>query len=289
MALVGTMTLVGCGKGRVSTWDAKAKTAPAPQVASEGDEDVEAQGDALWMERGDEAKLKGALSAWERALAQKPSDAELLLKLARGTYLLADGFYRADKDQYLATFEKGVDYAERALVVLSPEFEAKVKAGGSVIEASKLVEAPGVPALYWYSSNLGKWAKAKGFTTLLGNKDAIKAIMERCLELDESFFHGGPHRYFGAYYAVAPSFAGGDLARSKEHFDRSIELAPTVVSTKVLMAENYAVKAQDKELYVRLLNEVLAVDPNIEPELVPETLIEQQKARELLEAVGENF
>lgn len=289
LAVLGSSALaVGCGKGRVNTWDAKAKTqAPAQAAAVEGD--PEAEGDALWEQRDDQAQLEAALAAWELALAAKPTDVELLVKLARGSYLLSDGYFRADKERYLETFEKGVDYAERALTASSPEFEKRVRAGETVIKAVESVDAVGVPALYWYSSNLGKWAKAKGFTTLLGNKDTIKAIMERCLELDESYFYGGPHRYFGAYYAVAPSFAGGDLNKAKAHFDKSLEAAPDAVSTKVLMAENYAVKAQDRELFVKLLEEVLAVEDDIVPELVPETKIEKEKARELLAEVDENF
>lgn len=289
LAVIGCAALaVGCGKGRTNTWDAKAQTPVAAQ-ATDTEGDPAAEGDALWEQRGDQAQLEAALKAWDVALAANPGDAELLVKLARGSYLLSDGYFRADKTRYLETFEKGVDYAERALTAASPEFAKRVRAGETVINAINAVDAVGVPALYWYSSNLGKWAKAKGFTTLLGNKDTIKAIMERCLALDETYFYGGPHRYFGAYYAVAPSFAGGDLNKAKVHFEQSIETAPNAVSTKVLMAENYAVKSQDKELFVKLLQEVLAVDDDIIPELAPETKIEKEKARELLAEIDDKF
>lgn len=288
LAVIGCTALaVGCGKGRVNTWDAKKAAPEAAATPTEGD--PAAEGDAMWENRGDQAQLEAALAAWESALASNPNDVELLVKLARGSYLLSDGYFRDDKDAYLATFEKGVDFAERALTASSPEFEKRVRSGETVIEAIDAVDAVGVPALYWYSSNLGKWAKAKGFTTLLGNKDTIKAIMERCLALDETYFYGGPHRYFGAYYAVAPSFAGGDLNKSKEHFEQSLEAAPDAVSTKVLMAENYAVKSQNKELFVKLLEEVLAVDDNLIPELEPETKIEKEKARELLAEIDDKF
>lgn len=280
----GTL-VVGCGKGRTNTWDVEAK--PVASAAVEGD--PAADGDALWEERGDKAKLEAALAAWDAALTASPEDLDLLVKLARGHYLLADGYLRGDSASYLATFEKGVDYAERALTSASPAFKERVKKGEAVQYAVEAVDANGVAALYWYSSNLGKWAKAKGFTTTLGNKDTIKAVMERCLALDETFFYGGPHRYFGAYYSVAPSFAGGDLNKSREHFEKSLSLAPEALSTKVLMAENYAVKSQDRELFTRLLNEVLAAPDDIIAGLEPETRIEKEKARELLAGVDDLF
>lgn len=287
LAAVCCATLAaGCGKGRTNTWEAeKAPVAPVAAVAG----DPAAEGDALWAHRDDKAQLEAALKAWDTALQADPDNLDLLVKLARGSYFLSDGFLRGDNEAYLATFEQGVDYAERALTASSPEFKKRVQAGETAMDAMSSVQLNGVPALYWYSSNLGKWAKAKGFTTLLGNKDTIKAAMERCLALDETYFFGGPHRYFGAYYAVAPSFAGGDLDKSQAHYQKSLVLAPNAVSTKVLMAENYATKRQDKELYQKLLNEVLAVPDDIIPALVPETKVEKQKAKELLAAINEKF
>lgn len=288
--------LVACGTGRKQTWEAGAPAAPAPApvesaAAPAAGEDPVAAGDALWAERGDEAKLRGAIAAWESAIPTRPEDGELFAKLARGHYLLADGYLRGaeKKEEYLATFTKGVDYAERALTALSPEFKQRVQAGDKVMDAVAAVGKESVPALYWYSSNLGKWARAKGFATTLGNKDTIKALMDRCLSLDPTYFYGGPNRYFGAFYAVAPSFAGGDLGKSEEHFKKSLELAPNYLATKVLMAENLAVKKQDRELFKKLLDEVLAAPDDVIPEITPESRIEKAKAAELLAQIDEKF
>ena len=64
-----------------------------------------------------------------------PGNAETLTKLARGHYLLADGYLAFDaednkdkKAQMLASYESGVAFAEQALVVSSPAFAEKMKA-----------------------------------------------------------------------------------------------------------------------------------------------------------------
>jgi len=124
---------------------------------------------------------------------------------------------------------------------------------------------------------------------MLANKDKYRAAMERCLMLDPGYFHGGPDRYFGAFYAVAPSFAGGDLSKSEEHFHRAFAAAPDYLATKVLMAENLAVKRQDRALYERLLQEVLAASDGVMPGLEPETRVEKQKAAELLQQADDKF
>jgi hypothetical protein len=55
------------------------------------------------------------------------------------------------------------------------------------------------------------------------------------------------------------------------------------------MAENLAVKKQDRALYERLLNEVLAAPDDVLPGLEPETRVEKQKAADLLKFSDENF
>src|SRR5690606_6905038 len=102
---------------------------------------------------------------------------------------------------------------------------------GKYHEAIGIVGIEGLPAMYWYATALGKWARASGFGVLVGQKDNIKATMTRALELDEAYYHGGPHRYFGAFYAIAPGFAGGDDAKSKTHFEKSLEIAPYFLGT----------------------------------------------------------
>jgi hypothetical protein len=91
------------------------------------------------------------------------------------------------------------------------------------------------------------------------------------------------------YYAKAPSFAGGDLVKSKYHFDRSLEIAPNYFTTKLLMAEFYAYKTQDREMFVRLLNEVINTDPAVLPNDIPEQKISQAKAKALLAKVDDMF
>ena len=42
----------------------------------------------------------------------------------------------------------------------------------------------------------------------------VKAYMSKTEELDSTYYFHGPARYWGAYYAALPSFAGQDLDKS---------------------------------------------------------------------------
>jgi tetratricopeptide (TPR) repeat protein len=241
-----------------------------------------AKGDEHWAKRIDPAAIKAATAEWEKAVAIDPKNVDALAKLTHGYYFLADGYLRNNEKEYLEAMDKAVKWGEKAMVAVSPEFEAKMREGGKIPEAVKLVPKEGITAMYWYASALGKWSKMKGFAVLLGQKDNVKAVMDRCLELDPTFFYGGPHRYFGAFYAVAPSFAGGDLEKSKVHFNKSLEIEPNYLGTKVLWAAELATKEQDEDTFEKLLNEVLAAPDDAIPELTAETIAEKGKAKDLL-------
>jgi tetratricopeptide (TPR) repeat protein len=279
LALALLMPL-GCA-GRKAAWkDGDAQKGGA--VSSAEAAALIAKGDEGWAKRTDPAAIRAAVAEWEKAATAEPKNMELLVKLTRGYYFLADGYLRGNQKEYLEVMDKAVKWGEKAMIAASPEFEAKMRDGGKIPDAVKLVPKEGVPAMYWYASALGKWAKMKGFAVLLGQKDNVKATMDRCLELDPTFFYGGPHRYFGAFYAVAPAFAGGDLEKSKVHFNKSLEISPHYLGTKVLWAAELSTKQQDEETFEKLLNEVLAAPDDAIPELTPEIIVEKGKAKELL-------
>jgi tetratricopeptide (TPR) repeat protein len=292
LALAWGMALsAGCA-GRKAVWkdkDQPSTSGQTTQVAGDQVESLIAEGDAKWEQRTDPANIRAAIAAWEKAAEADASNAELLVKLTRANYFLADGFLRQDDKEYLRVMDLGVKWGERAMVASSSEFEAKMRGGTKYPEAVKVMPKEGVPAMYWYASSLGKWAKKKGFAVLLGQKDNVKATMDRALELDPEFFYGGPHRYFGAYYAIAPGFAGGDLEKSQVHFKKSLEISPEYIGTKVLWAENLSTKQQDEDTFDRLLNEVLAAPDDAIPELGPEIMVEKQKAKELLAQKNDLF
>ncbi len=251
-----------------------------------------ADGDAAWANRGDEAQLRAAIAAWEKAVAVKSDDSDTLQKLARANYLLADGFLFFDPakhDEFLATHQKGIQWADQGLRALSKDFEKSLASGVRIEDAIGVLDRSAVPLMYWYDVNLGKWAKAQDMPTVLKHKDRIFKIMTRVYELDPDYFYGAPDRYFGGYYAVAPNFAGGDPQKAREYFDASLKKAPNYLATHTLIAEVLAPKIQDKALYERELKFVLETDANIIPEMKPEAEIEKKKAQKLLQEEEDKF
>jgi hypothetical protein len=168
-------------------------------------------------------------------------------------------------------------------------FKAQIEKGEKPQDAAAALQKDDQMAIYWTASNLGKWARSQGFTTLVKYKGYIAKLMTVCLALDETAFWAGPVRYWGAFYAVAPGFAGGDMTKSKEMFEKSKEMEPNYFATYVLYADTYAKKAQEKELFISLLQHVLDADVNVIPELVPEQTLEKKKAQAFLDNISDYF
>ncbi|MFW2390147.1 MAG: TRAP transporter TatT component family protein [Polyangiales bacterium] len=293
VALVSMVAMVvGCGSTRESAWETEAGNVQLDDAARAQVAELMAQAEAAWAQRGDQAQAKAAVDAWAKAAEIDPKNVEALNELAHAIYFYSDCHLRFDVDNpdaYRDSHESGTKAAERALSAMSPAFAEKMASGARIEDAISVLNASAVPALYWRSSNLGRWATLESFATLLSYKDEIREIMEFCLANDPEYFYNGPERYFGIFYAKAPGFAGGDMKKAASFFNKAIDAEPNYFGTRILMAEEWAVKEDNRPLFEELVNFVLESDVNVIPEIVPESACEQRKARILMDNIDDTF
>ncbi|MEE8209217.1 MAG: TRAP transporter TatT component family protein, partial [bacterium] len=110
------------------------------------------------------------------------------------------------------------------------------------------------------------------------------------LELDETYYDGGPHLFFIVALSSRPAMLGGNLAKAKEHYERVVELTEgRFLLAHVLFAEYYAVQAQDKGLFVRLCKQVLASPPTTVPRRGLLNAVARQRATILLKDADAYF
>lgn len=265
-------------------WEKKTKIIPLSAAEIKATED---QAMLLWKERKDQAKLAAALTKFETLHAANPNELKPLVYLARGNYFLADSHLQ-DLKKKKDVYEKAISFGEKGLAT-NAAFLAEIKAGKTLEESLGKLTVTEVPVLYWTAASLGKWAKLTGILASLKFKGDIKSMIERVEKLEPDFFFAAVPRYWGGFYAVAPSFAGGDMDKSKEQFEKSIKLAPEYLGTKVLMAEVYYTKTGEKKKFEALLKEVIDSTLENHSELGPENALEKVKAQKLLEKKGDLF
>lgn len=230
----------------------------------------------FWAKRDSSKELTLALDEFEKILKEEPTNLEFLTLFVRGSFMLAN-YHTSGSKKKLKILEKARGVGEKFL------FEGR--SYEPYLPKLKVKEAP---LLYWVASVLGYWSHVNGIFSSVRNKGQIVAMIKRVEELDPKFFYGSVPRYWGAYYAVVPGIAGGDMKLSKQKFDQAIQEAPEYLGAKTLMAELYYTKMDDRAGFKKILNEVL--ESNISnPEIAPENKIEMNRAKLLLSKEEELF
>jgi hypothetical protein len=250
---------------------------------------LKAQAEALWLERGNQAKLQEAMDVYEQLFAQNPADKEVAARLIRGWYFYGDA-YETEIEAKRSVWDKAITFGDKCLA-LNPEFSAKLAAGESKEAAAAVLTKEDVPCAYWTASALGKWAKSGGLAVTLKHIGTAKAYIAQVESLEPTYFYGAAHRYWGAYYAGLPSFAGQDLNRSQEEFKKSMDIAPDYLGTRILYADYWATKNQDQiAIFDEMVQYVMQVDLDaLDPELRPENEAEKRKAEALWAARADKF
>jgi hypothetical protein len=221
-----------------------------------------------------------------------PDSARLLLAGCQA-YSTYASLFTAEKDQgpTEALYAKAREYGFRAL---STRADLRGALFGTVSEFSVMLQRLGkgdVPALFCTASSWAKWIAANlDNLEALAELPLLEATMERILELDESYSYGSPHLLRGTYLAAKPAILGGDMAKAKEDFDRALALADgKFLPARVLYAKFYVRRIQDRELFVRTLEEVLSAPLDAVPELTLSNAVAKEQAKELLEKTDEYF
>jgi hypothetical protein len=117
----------------------------------------------------------------------------------------------------------------------------------------------------------------------------VEAVLERVVELDDTYEHGAVHGYLGILNALRPPALGGKPEVARQHFERAIELSGgRDLSIKVEYARRYARLVFDQELHDRLLTDVLNA-PAEAPGFTLFNVLAKQEAKNLLATSKEYF
>jgi hypothetical protein len=224
-------------------------------------------------------------------IESNPEDEGLLLAGARAYTAFASSFIdEDDRERGVVLHERGREYALRAFA-LRPGGEAALAGDQDEFEAYLgRFRAEDVPLLYGVAVAWMGWISAEGSPRARADFPMVRALLERCLALDETYDDGGVHLFFGIYYAVQPLGFGGDLEKSRSHFQRAMEInRGRNLMVPVLYARYYARMAFDRELFERTLREVLEAPEQDSLDYRLINALARRRAERLLAEIEEYF
>ena len=156
-------------------------------------------------------------------------------------------------------------------------------------EAVKSARLEDVPLLYWTAASWGlAIGVSKNDMALVADQLTVEALIDRALELDETFDQGAIHSFLISYEMVRQGAPGDAAERSRRHFERAMELSGGYqAGPLVALAESVSVAKQDRREFESLLKRALDVDVDARPEYRLVNLVMQRRARWLLSRIDE--
>ncbi len=245
-----------------------------------------------------EAALPFGLKLMESLLAESPRHERLLGALTSGFTQYAYAFVQQQADELedhdldaaiaqwaraRRLYLRARDYGLRGLNLSHESFAEALRR--DPLSAVAVAEVEDVQLLYWTAASwFGAIAVSKDDPDLVGDLPVAEALIDRALELDESFEHGTIHGFLITYEMSRSGGVGDPAVRAREHFERALELSGgQLASPLVALAESVALAEQNRVEFEDLLQRALAIDPDAKTEWRMDNLVSQRRARWLLE------
>ena len=225
------------------------------------------------------------------SLIKTSPDSETMLRAgAQLNDAYAAGFV-SDAERKKKLTDKSLAYAKAALCANDDDFcdlaelphqEFLKQLATSDEDNIDYIYTLGVSWLSWIQAHSDDWLAITGLAK-------VEALLNRVVELDDSYENGSAHLYLGGIATLLPPALGGKPDEGRMHFDKAIEYSGgNNLMAKVVYAQMYARLVFDQELHDKLLNEVLASDPNVKNFVLMNTLA-QREAKKLLASSDDYF
>ncbi len=299
LALLLLAALSGCSAKHMAV-DQIATMVDTGMAAFEADDDMEMLKSAF----------PGNIKLLEAMLANQPDNYNMHVLLARlyGSYAFAfpetemevaalaedediaggdPAALRATADRY---YRKGAAYALAALELKYPGLSQKLQDKGLAAKSIAGIQPPEIPALFWYGFNLGAHVNL--------NKNSVRALsrahlavkaMNRVIELDPAYYHGGAHLFFMVWYGARSPMMGGSQARAIDHY----KAAKALSGDKLSLADLYLARfchyqSGAREAFLKTLTGVVERRDSV-PEIRMLNTVAAVRATAYIDAVDELF
>lgn len=286
--------LTGCGLVQRRAVGMVASTLASSGDVFTRDDDLELVGDAIPF----------GLKLYESLLDSAPKNKDLLIATCSNftqygvAYLETEAMVLGEAQHHdevahlnqraLKLYLRAKGYCLRAMEVRFPGIGQKLLTDPEPALAK--AEKKDVPLLYWMAASWGS-AISLGVDKpdIVIDMPVVRALADRALALDEGWSKGAIHEMFISLYSL-PEALGGSPAKAREHFNRAVELQKGLSPGPfVALATGVALPAQDRAEFEKLLQTALAIDPDKDPSVRLVTLVQQRRARALLDHIDTMF
>ncbi len=244
------------------------------------------------------------LKTIESIILTAPEQDEALVFACSGFTLYGNAFLQVDADiagwdgdydREIALRDRTWRYYVRARDYCLSSLELKYAGIGDRLRedpaaALDVAEPEDVEVLFYLSAAWGlAISNALDQPDLVADLPVVRVLLDRALELDEDYGQGSIHAALITIESL-PAQLGGSPERAREHFERAVELSDGLdAGPYVTLALGVSVPEEDRAGFEDLLNQALAIDPDEDTSLRLLNVVNQKRARLLLDQVDDLF
>jgi len=297
LAVVFCFSLPSCSINKMAmNMVADALTGDGSADVFTGDSDPKLVGDALPF----------AIKLYETLLSQNPNHYGLLLTTGSLFVMYANAFVQSpaemlpdyEYEQRVAALDRskllylrGYEMLCKALELKFPGFSKASVDNGSMRTLLSKCKKTDAGLLYWtVAGGLSAYSIDILDYELSNRLPEWSAMILRAYELDPDFNSGALDEFFIIFYASMPEAMGGSVELAEQHFKKAIEKTNgNSAGAYVSFAQLICIPADDYDTFEDCLQKAIAIDPNIDASTRLVNIINQQKARWLLENAWRHF
>lgn len=203
--------------------------------------------------------LPADLKLMEGLLKDDPNNRRLLTALCMGFTGYSLLFVEEeDPERASKLYLRAMDYGVKALGPEMGSLKEFTTGGKSIQDRLMSIVETGHMALFWFAMSWNAWINLNlDQPAALAQLSTAQSCVERVLEIKPDYLYGAPYILMGSILAGRPRMLGGDEARAREYFKRAMALSNgNFLMVHYYFARHYAVRVQDKNLFLQLLEEI---------------------------------
>ena len=231
-----------------------------------------------------EDAMPANISMLNSLISMDPENIRLHVYAAQAYYGLSYGFTEDSEVSRAGRFyQRGLRHGLIALELLGIK-DIKKMHPEELDRQLQTIGREHIAALFWTASNWARWIDLnRDDPASLIQLAKPTAMMQRVIELDDTFYYGSAHMYFGVYYGARAPMLGGDFEKARQHFDRAREINNNkLLIVDLLQAQYLSRQMFDRDDFHRRLSAIIEAPDDLYPELTLLNQIAKRKAKLLL-------
>jgi len=189
-------------------------------------------------------------------------------------------------------YSRARNYGLRLLHIQIPELAKVLRAGH--MPSTELLSKVGsdeIAGLFWTGMAwLAYINQSKSDPKVLSMLPIAKALLERSIEIDESYYYAGAWMSLAAVDAGVPAALGGNPDEATRKFKKVAELTQgKFLMNFVLYGKMVGLQTGNKQLYLSEMRKVLKANPDVEKDLALANRLAQRRASRYLAQAEDLF